>query len=496
MIRRTIKDQLFGSPIVKLPRIDEKTHFIEFNVVERVIYEAVKNRYIEQINHESRAGTLEKSQRNVLTMLLRLRQLTAHPFMLQETIESLFQIEDVEKIYKKTMGEVDAEDNKAKNMLATMRKMIAEKKNPTEAEPTNEHTPADNPAEEEADQSAPLVFKFRKYLRSLADSSKWSDLKERSLCHKCQCPADDPWVTDCEHIYCKECLNVLAYEAAAKDQNEVACLVCGHFYAECSPCGGIAELEMSDGLTSISQSRGKRKDPDEDVKWINLGGRILPSSKTAAVQAQLEKWFKDDPEKKIIIFSQFHMMMKILGLTCKEQNWNFCTYNGNMSIGERDKAIKSFNDDPNVKVMIASLKCGGIGLNLTMASRVICVDLWWNSSVEQQAFCRVYRIGQESETFITRFVVKNTVDEKLQEMQNVKCETIGATIDDRKMLDQLTLTELMRLFGTVTVDEDEKALIIVEDDDEYDRLAPHNIDNPDHPPRRPASANSNSVISV
>ena len=50
----------------------------------------------------------------------------------------------------------------------------------------------------------------------------------------------------------------------------------------------------------------------------------------------------------------------------------------------RDNAINTFRDDPNIKIMIASLKCGGVGLNLTMASRVICVDLWWNSSVEQQ----------------------------------------------------------------------------------------------------------------
>lgn len=55
-----------------------------------------------------------------------------------------------------------------------------------------------------------------------------------------------------------------------------------------------------------------------------------------------------------------------------------------MSQVEREKAIDSFRDDASVSIMIASLKCGGIGLNLTMASRVLCVDLWWNSSVEQQ----------------------------------------------------------------------------------------------------------------
>lgn len=55
-----------------------------------------------------------------------------------------------------------------------------------------------------------------------------------------------------------------------------------------------------------------------------------------------------------------------------------------MSQIERGKAIDSFRDNASVSIMIASLKCGGIGLNLTMASRVLCVDLWWNNSVEQQ----------------------------------------------------------------------------------------------------------------
>lgn len=50
----------------------------------------------------------------------------------------------------------------------------------------------------------------------------------------------------------------------------------------------------------------------------------------------------------------------------------------------REKAINTFSDDPNTKILVASLKCGGVGLNLTMASKVICVDLWFNSSVEQQ----------------------------------------------------------------------------------------------------------------
>ena len=175
MIRRTYQNQIFGAPILKLPKITQKTCTIEFNSVERRIYEAVKNRYIQHINSRSRAGTLEKSYRNVLTMLLRLRQLTAHAFLVQETIEYLFETEDVENI----ASEVIADDSPAKDMLKAMREMIAGKDRPAEPAPTTEAVP---PIDEPPSNKSMLIFEFRMYLRALAKSSRWSELKDRSVC--------------------------------------------------------------------------------------------------------------------------------------------------------------------------------------------------------------------------------------------------------------------------------------------------------------------------
>ena len=86
-----------------------------------------------------------------------------------------------------------------------------------------------------------------------------------------------------------------------------------------------------------------------------------------------------------------------------------------------------------------------------------------NASVEMQAFGRVFRIGQEKETFITRFVIKNTVDEKLQALQQKKKDTIDAAIgDDGQRLAKLSLQELLRLFGPVE-DDDAKEFLFVDD---------------------------------
>lgn len=232
----------------------------------------------------------------------------------------------------------------------------------------------------------PLIFKFRKFLRHLKNSDKWQELKDRSPCQRCKYPPEDPWVTSCMHLYCKECLEANAHDSVARGEERATCLVCSTVYEECHPCEGLKELEGEESLLGSGSTPSKRpkKDPNADLQWIDVKGELLPSSKTAAIEAQLERWLTDEPNKKIIVFSQFHMLLKIVGKICIRHQWGHCDYNGKMSQDAREKTIRSFGEDENIKVMVASLKCGGVGLNLTMASRVICVDLWWNSAIEQQ----------------------------------------------------------------------------------------------------------------
>ncbi|MCJ1383851.1 hypothetical protein MMC17_006965 [Xylographa soralifera] len=448
MIRRVYTDTLFGAPLVKLPANHERTISIEFSPVERAIYEI---------------------------------QMTAHTFMLQETMEDLFEVEDVQRLWEATAHEVtaatDQETAKDRNMLAQMRKMIQAKDKPVEAaEPQRSgDTPeADDPISEE---SRPLVFKFRRILRELAASSKWDALTTRSLCHQCKDVPSEPWVTSCLHLYCKECLNAMAIEAATLDEDHATCRECGSIYTETRPANGMKELGESDisnnSQDGQEQRAPRRRNAEEDMKWLEYEGSILPSAKTAALVAQIEEWVKQEPKSKIIVFTQFQMMIKIIGRMCSSRGWDHCSYHGKMTHDARDRAIRNFRDMEEKKILIASLKCGGVGLNLTMASRVVCIDLWWNNAVEQQAFCRVFRIGQTEETHITRFVVKNTVDEKLQNMQIDKQAKIDSAMgDDGTRLAKLSLSELLRLFGPVQEDETHKEFIIVDDEHEFDTEVP------------------------
>ena len=243
-------------------------------------------------------------------MLLRLRQMTGHIFMLQETMEKLFKLEDIEALWQQTNTEVTADPGSSKDMMKSIRRMIEVKDNPEDSMANDE----DEDDEDDIEEDAMLVFKFRKYIRHLRSSSKWEEVKDRSTCHKCGGPPDDPWITSCMHVYCGECLNTMAFEAAVNDEDQATCQAvgCGEVFNESQPCGGLQELDFEgprgpQNGDGEPKTRPKRRLKD-NMKWVDFEGQILPSTKTAAVQAQIEKWLGEQPTKKIIVFSQFHLL--------------------------------------------------------------------------------------------------------------------------------------------------------------------------------------------
>ena len=225
-------------------------------------------------------------------------------------MEKLFKLEDIETLWQQTNTEVTANPGSSKDMMKSIRRMIEVKDNPEDSIANDE----DEDDEDDIEEDAMLVFKFRKYIRHLRSSSKWEEVKDRSTCHKCGGPPDVPWITSCMHVYCGECLNTMACEAAANDEDQATCQAvgCGEVFNESQPCGGLQELDFEgprgpQNADGKPKTRPKRRLKD-NMKWIDFDGQILPSTKTAAVQAQIEKWLGEQPSKKIIVFSQFHLL--------------------------------------------------------------------------------------------------------------------------------------------------------------------------------------------
>jgi len=105
-------------------------------------------------------------------------------------------------------------------------------------------------------------------------------------------------------------------------------------------------------------------------------------------------------------------------------------------------------------VLLVSLKAGSVGLNLTAASRVIMVDMWWNPAIEEQAIDRVHRIGQTKRVVVHKLMIRNSVDEKILELQKQKKEAANGALGDGVIRrkgkiapNKLSMDEILYLFG-------------------------------------------------
>jgi hypothetical protein len=165
---------------------------------------------------------------------------------------------------------------------------------------------------------------------------------------------------------------------------------------------------------------------------------------------------------------QFRLLARIIGRICELEKWGFLYLTGDASLDHRNRVVKKFRKDGDIRVLIAGLKCGGIGLNLYWANRCISLDLWWNHAVEQQAFGRIFRIGQAKETYMTRVVVRNTVDMRLLAIQMNKLKMCERAMQDGEKKDKpaLDLEDLARLFGFLEKDENGKIIGVVPDYDD------------------------------
>jgi SNF2 family DNA or RNA helicase len=155
-----------------------------------------------------------------------------------------------------------------------------------------------------------------------------------------------------------------------------------------------------------------------------------------------------DNREKTLVFSQYVETLDCLSRIIKtELGEEILCYHGGMSQKQRTETISRFQTDPACRILLVSLKAGGLGLNLTAASRVIHYDLWYNPAVENQATDRAFRIGQKRNVFVHRFITKNSFEEKIDTMLNAKRELADMTISSgESWLARMSHEELKTLF--------------------------------------------------
>ena len=140
-------------------------------------------------------------------------------------------------------------------------------------------------------------------------------------------------------------------------------------------------------------------------------------------------------------------MFEIIEKELLKEDINYYKLTGKTNVSERVELVEEFNQNENVKVFLISLKAGGTGLNLTGADMVIHYDPWWNISAENQATDRAYRIGQKHNVQVYKLITKNSIEEKIYELQKKKSKLINNVLStETTFINKLSKDEIMKLF--------------------------------------------------
>jgi SNF2 family DNA or RNA helicase len=391
MLRRTYGDKLMGEALVKLPRTSAATHRVVFNPIERFVYDIVHKRIQENISNMAQKGTLHQlTYHHVLTMVLRLRQAASHLFLVEQSMRDLLTTGDMNEIRRLCLTHERSVDQRDRDSLIALRQVLK----------NQEMWKAGTDEKEEAlmkdiraggskdlktkttGEAYGLQFNFMAYLDNLRAGSRLEELRETLRCGKCGAdPVRKPVLTDCSHIYCLPCINEMAIEATSQGF-PCLCKVCHSAYTATtefdpdytreSQRAQAAEQGVEDG----EGKKGKLKKVSKKKKGIPLlleksDTLPLPSAKTIAVKAQMLNWIEENPRVKVIVFTQFLPIIAILEKMCDAEGWPCKGFYGGLSMEERDSIVKGFARAEGPSMLVATLRTGGVGLNLTMASKVI-----------------------------------------------------------------------------------------------------------------------------
>ncbi|KAF9776653.1 hypothetical protein IL306_005120 [Fusarium sp. DS 682] len=301
-------------------------------------------------------------------------------------------------------------------------------------------------------------------LKLAANEKKMEDITCK-LCRKRKPPVNPVQSSNCEHIYCKDCL-IIAISGVTKTGRPLAPPECSH--DECSAKLGLGRAVKTPACidAAVKAIRGF-KEPGRDsigTRWtggpkecasffravcgrgdIDYGPLKMPlGSKVKATLAVTLTWMQQAPDDKII-----SCVLESMGI-------KFVYYNRMANKRQKARALDEFANNPDIKILVSSMKCGGQSFNLQMANRTIIVDEWWNLAVEEQAFRRVFRTGQLKETYLVRIMAKDTLDERIIMLQNAKEAIIKAALQDEEMQPHFSGDlQLRMLFST----KDEQSLI-------------------------------------
>ena len=186
------------------------------------------------------------------------------------------------------------------------------------------------------------------------------------------------------------------------------------------------------------------------LRQICIDPRLLyedVSSSSSKINACIELIEKSiENNQKILLFSSFTTVLDLVAQECDNLSIPYFMLTGETNKVKRKEMVENFQNEA-VPLFLISLKAGGTGLNLTKASVVIHLDPWWNISAQNQATDRAHRIGQEDTVQVFNLITKNTIEEKILNLQSKKKELSDIFVENSKgSFSSLTKEQLLDLF--------------------------------------------------
>jgi DNA repair protein RAD5 len=400
-----------GEALVPLPPRKIIVEEVELSKTEREVYDFIFTRAKRAFNDSLQAGTLLKSYTTIFAQILRLRQSCCHPVLTRN--KDIVADEEEAAIAAAADANGFADDMDLQELISRFESVTAS------AEKENES----------ATQDASLNFTTHALRQIQTEASG-----ECPICT--EEPMIDPAVTACWHSACKKCLeNYINHQT---DKGEIPrCFSCRENlnprdvfevvkHSNDSPSESPASSESDEDLYS-----GARQTSSTPRITLRRLRPLSPSASTSAKIGSLLTHLLSLPRNtKSVVFSQFTSFLDLISPQLTRHNIYHLRFDGTMSQKIRTGVLRTFNaenaSDPSApRVLLLSLRAGGVGLNLTAANRVFMMDPWWSFAVEAQAIDRVHRMGQTQKVEVIRFVVKESIEGRMLRVQERKMVVAG-----------------------------------------------------------------------
>lgn len=434
---KSMKDRHGRLIVGDLPPKTIEIKSLKMNEKESKIYEMMFKNAKAKFMEVLMAGTVMKNFTMILTILIRLRQIVLHPTIVVQRVG--------EEFFHKLIRNVDQEEEKSLKCLIR------------------------DYGRNDWNESGTDLKKKIKKLEKVLKKKRSEEEAEVEECSICLDFIDSRVFLPCMHSFCKAC--IMEY-VESKMGEETMCANCNQVFVETELIeyvgkkrkpkkmicpSSTASSEASTQIDEEMQVDEFVPDQEDDEDEEGIGGYLksnhgfISSTKLEALVEDLIEVRRLEPEFSAVVFSQFNDFLNLLENVLERDRFRFVRLDGKLTQKKRKAVLKTFNYPVDKGcILLCSLKVAGVGLNLIKANRVYMMDTWWNGAIEDQAIDRVHRFGQTKETKVTRYVMSDSIEERMVELQEKKREIVKrafATSGPDGKKSKQTLQDLEAIFA-------------------------------------------------